>query len=297
MPHTIDTENYLRLELKRQSAEERMYAVLREMLAPLSRTDSILSQQTKEQFNKIFDLDIPKADFPEYGMYKNINKKLTYLTACSVLDEITPGKRKISDFLQPSVFELDTGNIACFKNAAFDKAYRSLSKYIPSSDINYYTDFNSVCEAVYDGKADHCILPIENSTDGRLDGFYNLISKYELFICLASDVMSDDENAKTRFALCGKNTEPLISSKKESERYAEIYIRYDKENTISDIMFYSDFFGIKTVKADCVPSPYSDGEYDVHVTAFAKESELVRLFLLFFLKQIRYSVFGIYALV
>ncbi len=296
MSYTIDTENYLRLELKRQSTEERMYAVLRELLAPFSRADGILSQQTKEQFNKIFDVNIPKADFPEYRMFEKTNKMLTYLTACSVLDEITPGKRKISDFLQPLSFELDTGNIACFKNPAFDKAYRSLSKYVPSSNITYYADFNSVCEAVYDGKADFCILPIENSTDGRLGGFYNLISKYELFICLASDVLSNDENVKTRFALCGKNTEPLTPYKKEAERYAELYIRYDGENTISDIMFYSDFFGIKTVKVDCIPSQYSDGEYDVHITAFAKESELVRLFILFFMKQIRYSVFGIYTL-
>ena len=297
MPNTIDKENYLRLELKRQSIEERMYAVLREMLAPLSRADNILSQQAREIFNKTLDVNIPKADFPEYGMYERINSKLTYLTACSVLDEITPGKRKISDFLQSSVSDIDTGNIACFKNITFDKAYKALSKYVPSSDITYYADFNSVCEAVYDGKADFCILPIENSSDGRLGGFYNLISKYELFICLASDVSSNDENAKTRFALCGKNAEPITAYKKETERLCRALYRHDGENTISDIMFYSDFFGIKTIKADCIPSPYSDGEYDVHVPVFAKESELVRLFLLFFLKQIRYSVFGIYALV
>lgn len=294
MPQRIDTENYLRLALKKQSTEERMYAVIRELMTPLSRYDDILSDEMIELFNKTVDLDIPKADYPEYGVYEKVNKKIACLTACSVLDEITPGKRKVGDFLQPTPTDIVTGAIACFKNATFDKAYKALSKHLSYHRIAYYSDFNSVCEAVYDGKADYCVLPVENSTDGRLGGFYNLITKYELFVCLATEILSDDENVKTRFALCGKKTEPLIPHKRETERYAELYVRPGEENTVSDILFYIDFFGIKTVKVDCVPSVYSDGEYDVHVTVISKETELVRLFLFFFLKQIRYSVFGIY---
>lgn len=292
-----NSENLLRLLIKKQSAEERIYAVVREMMDTLSFGESIKKEEFAYVFDKCLDVTFPDADYPEYEKTADINKKLLRLTACSVLDDVAPGKRKISDFLPEEKNISSGGKVSYLKNTLSDKAYKLFSKYIDTSESIFAPDFNSACEAVYDGKADYCILPIENSTDGRLGGFYNLISKYELFVCLGADIMSNDGNVRTRFALCKKNTSVFQYHKREKSLYAELVVSPDFENTMSDILFYADFFGVQTVKTDCTPALYSDGEYNMYVTFSADEKKLVKLFLFFALEQIRYSAVGIYTVI
>ena len=94
-----NSENLLRLLIKKQSAEERIYAVVREMMDTLSFGESIKKEEFAYIFDKCLDVTLPDADYPEYEKTADINKKLLRLTACSVLDDVAPGKRKISDFL------------------------------------------------------------------------------------------------------------------------------------------------------------------------------------------------------
>ena len=292
-----ENENLLRLLLKKQSIDERIYAVVREAMRSLSHSENIKREDFSHIFEECLDIVLPEADFPEYEKTICVNKKLLRLTACSVLDDVAPGKRKISDFFSDDRSIHSGGTVSYLKNTLSDKAYKQFLKYLDSAECTFAADFNSACEAVYDGKADYCILPIENSTDGRLGGFYNLISKYELFVCLSTDVMSNDGSVRTRFALCKKNTALFQHSKKDQTRYAELIVRTNADNTMGDVLFYADFFDVRTVKTDCAPSLYSDGEYDMYVTFAAEESKLVKLFLFFTLEQIRYSAVGIYTVI
>lgn len=49
--------------------------------------------------------------------------------------------------------------------------------------IEYFDTFEQVFDAVNSGKADYGILPIENSTAGGVEGTYNLLEQYDMFIC------------------------------------------------------------------------------------------------------------------
>lgn len=60
---------------------------------------------------------------------------------------------------------------ACFK--VFGKKAR----------IEYFDTFDQVFEAVKNNKADYGIVPIENSTAGGVDGTYDLLSRYDMYIC------------------------------------------------------------------------------------------------------------------
>ncbi len=294
---TTEKENLSRLLLKKQSIDERVYAILREMMRVVSHGEDIRNEEFSHIFEKSLSVELSCADFPEYEKTAAVNQKLLHLTACSVLDDTAAGKRKISDFLLEDKNTTDGGKIAYLKNPLSDKAYTLFSKHLVSPESFPMTDFNSACEAVYDGKTDYCILPLENSTDGRLSGFYNLISKYELFVCLATDIMSNDGNVRTRFALCKKNTSVFHCSKKDPLWYTELLIRPNGENTIADILFYADFFGVQTVKTDCTPSDYSDKEYNMYVTFISNEKKLVKLLMFFAIEQIGYSVIGIYTVI
>lgn len=294
---TTENENLSRLLFKKQSIDERVYAVLREMMRSISHSADIRNEDFSHVFEKCLSVELPPADFPEYEKTADVNQKLLHLTACSVLDDIASGKRKISDFLLDDKNVSYSGRIAYLKNTLSDKAYKLFSKHLALYEPSPVPDFNSACEAVYDGKADYCILPIENSTDGRLGGFYNLISKYELFICFAADIMSNDGNVRTRFALCKKNTSVFQSSKKDPLWYTELLIRPNGENTMADILFYADFFGVQTLKTDCTPSDYSDREYNMYVTFISNEKQLVKLLMFFAIEQIGYSAIGIYTVI
>lgn len=50
-------------------------------------------------------------------------------------------------------------------------------------EIRYYDTFAQVFEAVDKGEADYGVVPIENSTAGGVDGTYDLLEQYDMFIC------------------------------------------------------------------------------------------------------------------
>ncbi len=71
---------------------------------------------------------------------------------------------------------------------------------------------SSACDAVLDGDADYCILPIKNKRDGRLRSFYRMIDMYDLKISAVATV-GTDENV-TRYALCGRSVTPITEHPK-----------------------------------------------------------------------------------
>lgn len=69
---------------------------------------------------------------------------------------------------------------------------------------------SGACDAVLDGDAGYCILPLKSGRDGRLRSFYRMMDVYDLKISAAS-VAGTDENT-TRYALCSRSAKPLSPS-------------------------------------------------------------------------------------
>ena len=70
--------------------------------------------------------------------------------------------------------------VAYLRNAYADRAFRRFCEQLGELSVVYCTDFESVCEEVYYGRADMCILPLDSSRDAKLIGFVRLVDKYEL---------------------------------------------------------------------------------------------------------------------
>ncbi len=66
---------------------------------------------------------------------------------------------------------------------------------------------SSACDAVLDGDAGFCILPVVSGRDGRLRSFYRMIDVYGLKIS-ATVTVESSENVM-RYALCKLNSRPL----------------------------------------------------------------------------------------
>ena len=96
--------------------------------------------------------------------------------------------------------EFSLNRISYQKNNYTEKAFQRFSVLLGEAKAAYAHSFPSVCEDVYNGISEYCILPIENSTEGRLVSFTRLISQFDLKIVATCDVRSGEDKT-TRFAL------------------------------------------------------------------------------------------------
>jgi hypothetical protein len=79
-------------------------------------------------------------------------------------------------------------------------------------------------------------LPIENSVDGKLFGFYSLIDRFELKICSVCDIEGEGDS-RIRYALAGKNCrEPSKNFLKTAGFILEFFV-LDSGNGLLDGLF------------------------------------------------------------
>ena len=89
------------------------------------------------------------------------------------------------------------------------------------------------------------ILPLYNSREGRLSGFYGLVDKYELYVTSECSVYSTDNETVTRFALLSKHPrgETPVTGK---ELFFEFRIPHDGE-TLQTLLFSAEYYGLQNV--------------------------------------------------
>lgn len=125
--------------------------------------------------------------------------------AGTFFDEVPDGENEVISYL---------------KSSYADRAYDRFSQELKDPKVLYGDDFAEVCENVYYGRCTYCILPIENTVDGRLAGFRGLIIKYGLKIASICRVKLGEEG-ETVFALLKKS---LSLSHREGELLFDVRV-------------------------------------------------------------------------
>lgn len=186
--------------------------------------------------------------------------------------------------------------IAYFKNSYADTAFRIFSKALGTPSVIYLNDFDAVCEEVYSGRADMCILPLDSSRDAKLIGFCRLIDKYELKIVLSCDVSSSDGGVTTRYALLRKNlTFPEELPDGADARLLEFSFVPTDGISLADVLFAAEGFGLKLYKVDAIPLTYSDSEFSYDVILHCPDHSVEPFALFMSLEAPQYETLGIYA--
>lgn len=215
-PEEIILANLEELFLRNLQGNEQESAHLRELAEEIasefSDNASFLASLPDQK------LPLPAVDLSSAPQLRSLIEPLCYqhITRRSVLLCMELTKRIPSpdtfwqDFFpsgdEPNEFALN--RISYQKNNYTEKAFQCFSKLLKEPKISYAHSFPSVCEDVYNGICEYCILPIENSSEGRLAGFVRLIAQYDLKITATCDIRIDDEKI-TKFALLRKNFSPL----------------------------------------------------------------------------------------
>ena len=129
--------------------------------------------------------------------------------------------------------------------------------------------FADVCRSVYSGVTEYGIVPVENSSDGRLTGLYGLFERYGLYIIMLCEVGSGDGEGYTKFALCSRSMKLLRAG---GERILHIRLTLDTAGGLSDLLFCGKYFGASLRRADPVPTAATGREnsFDVSGRTFPR---------------------------
>lgn len=157
------------------------------------------------------------------------------------------------------------GRISYVRNKYNDVAFENFSLIIRNAKFSYTPSFASACEDVISGICEYAILPIENSSDGRLFGFYSLLDRYELHICATTSLETNDDNASSiRFALVGKSAPKRI----ENDALCDFEFSIARENgeRLAELLQAAYEFSAFPQKTDTVSLEYDHDLYKHYLT-------------------------------
>ena len=197
------------------------------------------------------------------------------------------------------------GRIAYMKNNFTESAFLCFSKVIANPRSAYFQSFDAVCEEVYSGGCEFCILPIESSSEGRLNSFYSMIDRFELKISAVCVVDQHDGQKFTKFALLKKSlSDSLLKHGSTSEHILEFKISSDigesvslsssEKSPICDIITAAEASGMRLLRIDSMPLPYSDEMMAYYVSLSIDRSRLIPFLLYLTLEYPQYDPLGLY---
>lgn len=189
--------------------------VILENLSELKKRTDITTEQKKIVLSQLIEHLSPTSKSVEEIYSECIGafvgaSVFEKLSICKVLCEIYSIK-DVSDI--PTLIEASPqtsagshGKIALVRNVYNDMALTRFSSIIPHSKPIYYSSFESSCEAVSSGICEFTILPIENTSDGKMFGFYSLMDRYELKISAVCKIETENTTKTIIYALVGRST-------------------------------------------------------------------------------------------
>ena len=187
--------------------------------------------------------------------------------------------------------------VAYLRNTYTDTAFETFSTVLRNAASTYYSDFPGVCEALYYDRATACILPLENSSDGKLLRFYSLMTKYDLRIAYVTSVTAYDTDVTTRYALLRRSVSvPRPDETDALGLYMECRILADEDMPLFRILSAADAYHLSLTRADSVHGPYEDDDrtaYDLILRA-EDGADLAAMLTFCYLLVPGFTLLGIY---
>ena len=171
------------------------------------------------------------------------------------------------------------------------KAFRTALR-APRYRAEEELSFLAACENVYHGNARYAILPIENSSDGKLLSFYSLIDKYELKILYVYDLIHPNDES-TKFALLGKYLS--FPEKKWLDRaWFEFSLHTDHGNDLAPLLQAASLCHLDVRRVDAIPHKYWERSFVYYVTVQTNHAGFVPYMLFLALEYPQYTPIGIF---
>ena len=183
------------------------------------------------------------------------------------------------------------GKIAFVRNRYNERAYEHFSELVVSAKPLYVSDFGEACEGVYNGQASFCILPIENSTSGRLFSFFAMMDRYELKICATAEIESDDGAENVRYALVGRSAPRPFG---RAACALECSLTREDGKSMPELLRAASLLGARVRKIDFLPLEYDYSFYRAFFTFELSSDDAAALGLYLSLSYPNYTPIGFY---
>ncbi len=185
-----------------------------------------------------------------------------------------------------------SASIACWMSNRYSSlAYDRFCSLIPNDELIQSDSFVDVCERIHRGECDFGILPIENSTDGRLNSFYRMLDKYELKISAVCNVEDEEGDAFTGFAMVSREVYQFGGS---YPRRIELSVISSNAQKMLDMIGAADQFEMSVMRLSSVPLYYRGNACVDTVTLEISENTALPFFIYLFLFGKDINVIGLY---
>lgn len=186
-------------------------------------------------------------------------------------------------------------SIAYVNNRFSKKAYSIFKGHIQNTKGNVYQSFNEMYDAVESGLCNCCIVPIENTTDGKLLAFYALIERFDMKISMVCDIEAEDGSERTRYALLKYH---LF---KPNDIYDTIYFEfsYSSSNGIefSEIIESAVLCNLTVSRIDSLPLIHNDSNFIMHTVVCGKPSDVLNYLIYLSINLPQFNTLALYPIV
>lgn len=241
--------------------------------------------------------DTPMISLPHIDVYSKAVSVADNVTLSRMMLEKTCEEGGFSryELLEPDVRQTLSEDIRIVyrKARGADIAFEKFASLIPDAAALYRETFPAVCDAVALGDADMCILPYENTEDGKLGSFYRLIESYDLKIAASSLVRSDRREDMTRYLLLSRSLVGLSMLSGVTDFEFSITDRAD--GALTRTLSAAHLLGLNVRSIDTVRSEREYNVYDIRVTS--DEAALDTFILYLKLGEEDFSPLGVYAVI
>ena len=159
------------------------------------------------------------------------------------------------------------------------------------------SSFTDACEEVLDSRCEFCIIPVENTSDGRLFGFYSMIDRYDLKIVGACEIETDDHSKSIRYALAGRgiSQRAFAAFKKKKETvFLEFSLVSDNAFFMNDLLLAAKRCNAVPIKVNSLPVSYDDNAERFFFTLKISAEHIYAFILYLSLEFSSFSFIGLY---
>ncbi len=198
----------------------------------------------------------------------------------------------ISNSIEYSCPAESSGRIAYWPSNHFStQAFQRFTSLFDSVDTISAENFNEICEFISGDKCEFGIIPIENSTDGRLSSFYRMLDRYEFKINAICNIEDEMNESFTRFALISKKTYRFHSKKLGWIEMSTVSANAKK---IVDLIHAAECFGMQVTRLSSTPLYYRGNACVDTITLSLPECSPLPFFIYLYLFYKDINILGLF---
>ena len=150
------------------------------------------------------------------------------------------------------------GSCVYVKNRLADEAYDVFSQELFDPRVLYAKDFREATRAVFDGRAQFCLLPLEERAGARIPSISAMLYKEDLKINSVTPVFGPDGAADMKYALVSRHfTVPELAS--GDDRYLEIRLTKGDADEIAELITAAGYFNTSVYRINTSVYTNEDG--------------------------------------